>query len=234
MGLTEEVKEYLYSQGADLVGIAGAESLKEAPEGCRPTDYLPTTKSVISIGYALNRGPVLNLPQSRNEYLLEFECANSTLNHLGHKIAKFIEKKGFDSMAFPATASIGDGARLRGDISHKHAAVAAGLGCFGVNNLILTPDYGSRVRLATVITEVELTPDQPFKDSLCNRCGKCVRNCPAGALTGWEELYTPEAGWRMDKEKCYHYIFVKLGGRRCGMCIAACPLSRGLNRPAGN
>jgi len=225
MDFTNAVKEFLAKNGADLVGIAKAESLTPAPQGHRPTDYLPTARSIISFACTLNRGPVLNLPRSRNEYLLEFECANTLLNNLGQKTAKFLESNNFTSIAFPATASIGDASRLMGDISLKHAAVAAGLGLFGVNNLVLTPQYGSRVRFGMVITEAELIPDQPLNEELCTKCGNCVKACPSGALSRWEQSYSPQEGWRMDKEKCYHYIFVQLGGRRCGMCIGSCPLS---------
>jgi NAD-dependent dihydropyrimidine dehydrogenase PreA subunit len=55
-------------------------------------------------------------------------------------------------------------------ISHRHAAVAAGLGEFGWNNLFMTPDAGPRVRLATVITTVELEPDPMYHgDPICDK-----------------------------------------------------------------
>lgn len=60
------------------------------------------------------------------------------MNNLAYRGARFLEEHGFESIAFPATASIGDAIRLKGDISNKHAAVAVGLGLFGLNNLIFT------------------------------------------------------------------------------------------------
>ncbi|MBO8170132.1 MAG: epoxyqueuosine reductase [Thermoanaerobacteraceae bacterium] len=227
MELTREIKEFLLNQGADLVGVAAAESLFGAPEGYRPNDYLPRARSVISFAYALNRGAVLALPKSRNEYMLEFEHANAFLNGLGHRGARFLERKGFTSIAFPATASIGDATRLKGDLSNKHAAVAGGLGLFGLNNLLLTPQFGCRVRLGAIVTEAELIPDKPLEENPCNLCGKCIKACPVDALQGWKNAYSPKEGWSMDKEKCYHYIFVQLAGKRCGMCIASCPVSNG-------
>ena len=227
MELTQEIKKFILDQGADLVGVASAKGFSCAPEGHRPSDYLPAAKSVISYACSLNFGAVAALPKSRNEYFLEFEQANSMLNNCGYKTAKFLERKGFSSIAFPATASIGDGKRLKGDISNKHAAVASGLGLFGLNNLVLTPQFGSRIRFGTIVTATELTPDKPQDDSLCDRCGKCVNACPAGALDNWKESFNPQEGWRMAKERCYHYIFVKLAGKRCGMCIASCPKSLG-------
>ena len=168
----------------------------------------------------------MGLPKTRNDYVLEFDQANSTLNAFAHRGARFLEKQGHVSIAFPATASIGDGARLAGDISHKHVAAAAGLGVFGLNNLLITPQYGNRLRLGTIVTEAALTPDTPMEESPCNNCGKCIKNCPANALEGGKDLNDPQQGWRINKEKCYHYIFIRLGGRRCGMCIASCPISK--------
>jgi len=225
MDLTARIKEFLLSRGADMAGAGRAESLSGAPQGYRPTDYLPAAKSFISFACVLNRGPVLNLPKSRNEYLLEFEAANSLLNTIGFQTARFLEGQGFQSMAVPATASIGDAVRLMGDVSQKHAAVKAGLGLFGINNLVLTREHGSRVRFGMVITEAELVPDRVLEEEICIKCGKCIEACPSGALSQWEESFTPQAGCQIDKEKCYHYIFVRLGGRRCGMCMTVCPCS---------
>jgi epoxyqueuosine reductase QueG len=227
MDLTGTVKEFIYKNGADLVGVCKVKDLKPAPIGHSPGDYLHTAKSVVSFGYSLNLGPVTNLPKSRNEYLLEIENTNIFLNSLGQKTARFLESKGFISIAVPANTSIRDANRLTGDVSQRHIAAAAGLGTFGVNNLLITPKYGSRVRFGMVITEADLIPDQPLAENLCTLCESCVEACPSGALSHWKSSYTSEEGWRIDKEKCYHYMFVYPGERGCGMCIARCPLSNG-------
>lgn len=74
---------------------------------------------------------------------------------------------------------------------------------------MLPPQYGARVRFGIIITEAELEPDQKLEKSICNKCGKCVNGCPAGALSEWEKHYEPATGWRMDKKKCYHYYCPK-------------------------
>lgn len=227
MDITGELKEYLQNLGADLVGVAPASALSSAGEGFRPADYLIAARSIVSIAYALNRGPVKNLPASRNEYVLEFDCVNGFLKELGYRGARFLERKGYDSLPFSPEASIGDAARLMGDLSHKHAAVACGMGLFGLNNLVLNPRFGPRLRFCTIVTSAPLIPDEPLQNNPCTLCEDCVAACPAQALNGWRGAYSPEEGWRMDKEKCYHYIFVRLAGKRCGMCIGSCPQSQG-------
>jgi epoxyqueuosine reductase QueG len=104
------------------------------------------------------------------------------------------------------------------DLSVKYAAYLAGLGSYGVNSLLLTPDHGPRVRLTAVLTNAELEPtgpSLPFADARCNDCLRCVPACPVRAIN-------PDGV--IDRQKCSEYMFTKLGGLRCGLCLKACPL----------
>jgi epoxyqueuosine reductase len=118
---------------------------------------------------------------------------------------------------------------MMGDLSLKHAAVAAGLGEFGLNNLFLAPEYGPRVILAAVVTSAEFEPDPPFKGQLCDLCEECLKICPSGALRNLRG-YDRTMGWAMDKHRCHHYIATVLeptyGHFSCGMCIKACHVGK--------
>ncbi|GAB6098388.1 epoxyqueuosine reductase [Halanaerocella petrolearia] len=225
MELTNQVITFAKDQGVDLVGIVDVKEI-DFPKDHRPSDYLPEAKSAISIGYRLNKGSVLNLPKARNGYMLEFNTANEQLNLINHQVSRFLEEKGYLTFGVPGTASIGDGKRLKADLSHKHLAVAAGLGKFGINNLVLTPEFGPRVRFSTIITTAKLEATVSEAEKLCTDCQLCVEICPANALDDWKDNYSPQEGWRINKEACYHQIFVKLGGKRCGLCIKACPFTK--------
>ncbi|MFZ5650108.1 MAG: hypothetical protein ACOY4I_04535 [Bacillota bacterium] len=72
---------------------APADRYIQAPQGYRPTDYLPGAGSVITFAYKLNKGPVHNLPRTRNQYMVEFEAVNQILLQMAHKIARFLEAK---------------------------------------------------------------------------------------------------------------------------------------------
>ena len=167
--------------------------------------------------------------------MLEHDYANRHLDQASHKIARFLEEQGFDALGFDSGAGFYHEAgktpkRLSGDLSHKHAAVACGLGKFGLNNLVISPRWGPRIRLATIIANAELKCDRPLKENSCltHECQECVKICPVKALDKWKRKYDPERGWIIDKKKCYDYIFTTLKGQRCGLCIKACPV--GLNR----
>ncbi|MFQ6075505.1 MAG: 4Fe-4S dicluster domain-containing protein [Candidatus Bathyarchaeia archaeon] len=235
MGLTEELKRYVKHLEIDFIGFCPVDRLDEAPEDRRPRRYLENAESMISIGYRLNYAPIQNLPISRSAYVLEHAYANRHLDFVSHMVARFLEERGFEAIGFSTGAGFYPGVgktpkRFAGDISNKHAAVACGLGKFGLNNLVLNPACGPRFRLATAITDARLRYDRPLEENPCmtHNCEECIKICPVNALDGWEASYNPDRGWLIDKKKCYDYMFITLQGRRCGLCIKACPV--GLNR----
>ena len=62
--------------------------------------------------------------------------------------------------------------------SHRHAAYCAGLGNFGLNNMLLTPQYGPRVRFASILTDCRTPRGPVLEEPLCIQCGWCVSICP--------------------------------------------------------
>jgi epoxyqueuosine reductase len=92
----------------------------------------------------------------------------------------------------------------RGGTYLKDAAVVAGLGCIGRNNLLITREYGPRVRLRAltlgvdlpsggVVAEAEVgTPVDPMRFDPCAGCdAPCLRACPQGAFA--DPIYDPLA-----------------------------------------
>ena len=231
MALTEDLKEYANTLGIDFIGFCPTNSFNQAPKDGKPDQYLGKAVSIISIGYKMNYSAIRNLPQSRSAYMLEYDYGNRQLDQASHKIARFLEERGFDTMGFDASAGFHQKSgrsidRLAADFSHKHAAVACGLGKFGLNNLVLSPKWGPRLRLSSVLTCAHLKSEPPHTENPClsNACKKCVEICPVHALDGWEGQHDPDRGWGIDKKKCYEYIFTTLEGQRCGLCIKSCPV----------
>jgi epoxyqueuosine reductase len=231
MALTDNLKEYANTLGVDFIGFCSTNSFNDAPEDGKPDLYLKNALSMISVGYRLNYSSLQNLPQSRSAYMLEYDYGNRQVDQASHRIARFLEERGFDAIGFDASAGFHQKTgrsieRLFADFSHKHAAVASGLGKFGLNNLILSPQWGPRLRLSTIITcaPLEYAPPNTENPCLANTCRKCVDICPVHALDGWENHHNPVRGWAMDKKKCFEYMFKTLEGQRCGLCIKACPV----------
>lgn len=72
-----------------------------------------------------------------------------------------------------------------GPISHRHVATRAGLGEFGYNNIVLTPQFGPRQRFNSIITDAELVPDPLISEPICLRenCLLCLEACIMAAIT---------------------------------------------------
>jgi len=72
-----------------------------------------------------------------------------------------------------------------GPISHRHAATRAGLGEFGYNNIVLTPQFGPRQRFNTIVTDAELLPDPLIDRPIClrDRCKLCLEACIMSCIT---------------------------------------------------
>jgi len=125
------------------------------------------------------------------------------------------------------------GATLRFEFSHKMAATQAGLGWIGKTALFVSAEYGPRVRLATLLTNIPLrNSGTPFVKSECGECIVCVEKCPAGAATGqlWDtgldrdDFFNPFKCRAMCRE-----LGDKMIGenkRLCGICVSVCPVGR--------
>ena len=203
---TRKVVDTLLEWGADLVGIAPVERFSEAPDGHRPTDFLPECRSVLSIGLHLFQGMAdvwgeWNEPtKTITPYLFYgYGLTNWEGSRMVNRMAKLLEYRGYRTLAFMPTwissmtkyfdQTIVTG-EITAEISHRHAAVAAGIADFGLNGLALTPEFGSMQRFNTLLASAELEPT-PLYDGppLClpEACGnKCVRVCPTQAFSETE------------------------------------------------
>ena len=89
------------------------------------------------------------------------------------------------------------------ELPHKTVATRGGLGWIGKNCLLVTPQYGSAIRISSLLTNAPLRCDEPVNQSHCGTCRQCVEKCPAQALK--DILWT--VGMQREKivdiEKCY-------------------------------
>ncbi|HBG4837137.1 TPA: 4Fe-4S ferredoxin [Clostridioides difficile] len=106
----------------------------------------------------------------------------------------------------------------------------AGLGDIGRNAILTNKDYGSRLRLGVVTTDIPLLEDEYVDfglEDFCKVCKKCSFNCPSHSLSN--DIKIGDDGkynWVIEHETCY--IKWRYLGTDCGMCISACPFSQNL------
>ncbi|SHJ73750.1 4Fe-4S dicluster domain-containing protein [Paramaledivibacter caminithermalis] len=106
----------------------------------------------------------------------------------------------------------------------------AGLGEIGRNGLLITKEYGQRVRLGVVTTDMPLIPDerQDFGiKEFCKVCNKCSKTCPGKAIPSEDmEDIDGVRRWKINQEKCYG-MWRRIG-TDCGICLSTCPFSQGV------
>lgn len=192
MSREKEIRDFVLSLGVDDVGFADIHDYK-SPKTDDVTTFLDGGKTIIVLA-----SKVLSSCESSHwsTALYGYNILKEFLESSSYRVARFLETQ-YDAKvaviphAFPFEFHIEKGPVA--EFSHQYAAVAAGLGTFGRNNLVLHPKFGTRVNFISIITDLVLQPSpKPAKD-VCLHCDLCVRNCPAHALD--EEGHT-------DYEKC--------------------------------
>ncbi|TFF89722.1 MAG: 4Fe-4S dicluster domain-containing protein [Promethearchaeota archaeon] len=117
-------------------------------------------------------------------------------------------------------------------------AIDAGLGALGRNGLLITPEYGPRVRICKIFTDLPLITDQPdtkFIETVrktCSKCYKCAEICEAGAISKAKPSFdcptiSNNPGvkkYYVDVEKCFEFWVENSSD--CGSCITVCPFSK--------
>jgi epoxyqueuosine reductase len=117
-----------------------------------------------------------------------------------------------------------------GPVLERDFAALSGLGWQGKSTMLIHPKLGTWLFLASILTTLELPPDEPMRDH-CGKCTRCITACPTGAITAPHEL---------DARLCISYLTIEnkgpipealrplIGDRiyGCDDCLDACPWNR--------
>ncbi len=244
MTLTQDVKKEAKKAGFVAVGASNLSMLRELPYGKikyvgvlnRPEEELSEVRSVILMGIhawdtvfnvvALSSNLHFNRERKPRVPSESYQLYSQIARSKAWRIAYYLMKRGYDSIP-------------SGGIPLKTAAVKSGLGCQGKNTLLVTPTYGPRVRLVSVLTTAELDVDEPYREDLCKNCEKCVLACPAKAIEPYKlkvnkcMVYASEnprskhvfdETWELEKrlvKRPTPNSFID-----CTTCLEACPIGK--------
>ncbi len=183
--LTKKVKDMAYALGADMVGIAPVSRFDGQPHMLHPCAHLPEARSVICFGIHHPDASVEWCGEPNPNYPEAFQIGMiPKLDTMCYHIAKMLEAEGYPTIAQPCTTYWRH--RKYKDIPYEHAAtfshmaafVACGLGEYGYHGMVLSPEYGPRERIISIITSAELEPDPLYQGpALCDECKMCARQC---------------------------------------------------------
>lgn len=180
--MKDKIRKLALEMGVDDIGFA-APSKYHSPRSPKVETIFPEIKTIIVLAYKeLSSCESINMQIAMNGRLDVMEFSRSC----NYKLARFLEKE-YKAKAMTVSVSYPLEMSYRtkgcvGDVSLRHAAVAAGLGTFGRHNLVIHPQLGTRVIFTAVLCNLDITPDSEIEHSLCNNCNICVQSCPAGAL----------------------------------------------------
>ena len=192
--MTNRIKARAKALGADLVGIAPVERFENAPLMMSPQGHLPDARCVVVVAvHHLDAAIELGgepTPHDFGPYATQSSTMNPRLDSIAFRLAHMLEQAGQAALPMPVTNIW----RYRPykdieqsfapDLVHRYAAVAAGLGEIGWNGLFLSPEFGPRQRINSIVTNADLEPTPMYHGpALCDRCLLCVKACPTKALS---------------------------------------------------
>jgi ferredoxin len=222
--MTQRVKETARFYGADLVGICKLDQrwvyshYFEAITGNYGKLEIPHKYAIVLAiemdWKLLNEAPGFGASAST-------ALGYSRMAEVASSLAAYIR-----ALGYPALPSGGDSAQ------NIPLAIDAGLGELGRHGLLITPEFGPRVRLCKVFTDLPLDIDGPIDfgiQAFCDTCHICSKTCPVGAIRD-EERTTEITSisnrrgllrWPVNVTRCLE--FWRENGTDCANCVAVCP-----------
>lgn len=204
----------------ELIGAASVEVSKELED--RASALLPGVRSVVVFGKEIYKEIVALLKPTKEAGEAESgallgahgDYLNGRLTRAVHELSGFFKKEGCRSLPLPASGPT-DQRFMTSLLSFKHAAELAGMGTIGRHSMLITPQFGPRVKLACVLTDARVEPSPKNDGDYCTDCDACIRECPAQALS------EPGRGaaYSINKFACRTY---RLAGLTCSVCMKAC------------
>ncbi len=226
---SKEIKSIARLFGADLVGVSEIDTRWHYSKRVDTRDYseadneLPEgLTSVIVMGHAMDHDLVATYPSALAGAATGMEYSHETASVV--QLVTYIRNLGYN-----AVGSMNDTALV---IPY---AIKAGLGEYGRNQMLITPEFGPRVRFSKIFTDMPLVHDRPKQlgvREFCNSCTKCADACPPKALpygppdavSGNPSTIKGVKKWSADCEKCFGYWAAM--GTDCAICMRVCPFNR--------
>lgn len=231
--MSAEIKRIAKFFGADLCGITDLDDrwmytsrVDTRDMTDAPHDLPAGLTSVIVLGHQMDEELVATYPSAL--------AGAATGREYSHEAAIVMQLAAYiRNLGYEAVPSMNDTALV---IPY---AVKAGLGEYARNQMVITPQFGPRLRFSKIFTNLPLDYDQPKPKGVkafCDICTKCADACPVKALPfGPPSTDTANVSaikgvrkWTSDAEKCFSF-WAKLSSD-CAICMRVCPFNRDFSK----
>jgi len=172
--------------GADMVSACSAAQMEKYPGAKEAISKIdPQAKSFLIVGIRMVSSSVAASESNIRIAQFSTKLLYEELARVGFALMRDLDDAGFTASPVPTYLPVPmmqDTKGLIAELSLRHIAYEAGIGSIGKNGLLVTPEFGPRVRFLAIVTDAPLEPASPNKENFCSECDLCVEACPTGAL----------------------------------------------------
>ena len=228
MGRTTRIRDILKQEGVCCVGFADVSSL-----GLQMTQEYPFG---ICFAIRLDDLAVNELPYDELWMQMSSSLADKA-RQIYRAVESFIESRGYHHRRVASGVNSDDLQDLREQLPVKTLATLSGVGWVGKSTLLISLEFGPRIRISALLTDMPLKVNTPITQSQRNNCRACVDVCPIDAIRGnrWSQMTSRDE--LIDVLRCNDYLWSAmstLGHKQiCGVCLKICPVGLSGNEEIG-
>lgn len=230
---TANLRKAARSIGAGLIGVCDYDErwvysarYSERTQCSKPVDIPEDLPYVVVVGEPMDQELTATVPSALSGSATGMGYTHDTIVLL--TVTQYIRNLGYR-----AVASMNDSALA------IPLAVQAGLGEVGRHSLLITEEYGPRLRLGKIFTDMPLVIDEPKSfgvKEFCDICQRCSAACPPKAIPSEQPLRIAHSisnlkgvlKWTTNAEKCFRFWAGQ--NSDCSICIRICPYNRDFSK----
>jgi epoxyqueuosine reductase len=217
----------LKTNGASLVGFGDVSEID--------VSFTHGFSTAISVAIHYDYNNTNNLDLNEELFDKHLSSLNEPIRKLIVLTEIFLHIRGYQYKSIPISIPVESNKQLESlhQFPHKTAATRAGLGWIGKSALLITPEYGPRVKLFTILTNAGFIKAYPINENKCGSCQMCVSICPCNAIknVGWHVGVDRDTMINVYSCNEYRLNFESQIGRKhsCGLCIKVCKFGKQKN-----